>query len=276
LRYCVKHYTQIKKHGSIQKDKSKPIAKSEIESLYYDHLESAVDIAKIRDCSEAHVRRLMDGYGLKRRSKSEAFKLKYDKNPHRGFIKPKLMSSPVLAYILGVLLGDSWVSRSAYNYKVGMRVIEKDFADSFFNALCEINLNPFINKYEINKINSKWRDQWLVVANSKQFYIWYKGLSFKDIESIISGYESDFIRGYYESDGTLAHRSKNNWRVSIYSSHQELIQLAKKIINKINLSCSIRSTKRNGKKREYTLDILGGQKETVKFFGLINPVIKAL
>lgn len=65
-----------------------------------------------------------------------------------GFTQPKLTPSSSLAYILGVIMGDGYISvykrKEGTHYKIGLNVKEKKFALEFLSELKQIGLNPNI------------------------------------------------------------------------------------------------------------------------------------
>jgi len=256
--------------------------KQEIESLYLDKGLSAIEIGKIKNCSERNIRYWMEKFGIPRRQYPEAQKLRYLKNPDKGRLKIDLKPSKDLAYILGVLLGDGWVSkkkgigRYSGNYLIGLGVTSKEFAQNFREKLRKIGLNPFIYKRELNKQNPRWKDQYIVEGTSKEFYLWYKKLSLIDLKEIIGGFETDFIQGFYESEGSLGYRTKNNWRLNIYNSNKVIIDLVRRLMKKLRFKSSCYESKLEGKKTMYSINLLGGMKEVKRFLFLIKPVIKNL
>ena len=200
---------------------------------------------------------------------------KVEANISNARMHPNLQMSDRLAYILGVIEGDGWLNKNSGSYRVGLRVADKLFSDNFAEHLRGIGLNP--STYCVKMENPRHRDQYVVEACSKVFYQWYMDLSLSSITELISqdvGFVRAFLQGFYESEGGVAHRTKNNWRVTIYNSDHALIKFVQAMIEQSGFSTSMGSHKRDGKKREYRLCILKGGIPTLRFLDWINPVIK--
>lgn len=201
---------------------------------------------------------------------------------------PDLLPSPALAYILGVLLGDGWIrysSNGKYHYDIGLAVTDRVFAESFKLALEQIRLNPHIYTYK------RHSDVHYVTAPSKLFCDWYKELTLKDIEKIIatSTMQQEFIRGFYESEGSafisdrVDHRYGTNhltYTIKINNTNKPRLQLIQRQLQDIGFNfCLSFSGVTEAGKSYYALRITRRAKhnEAIKsFFDTINPCIKRL
>lgn len=248
--------------------------KDVLEGLYWKHNLTAKEIGQHFNCSDAWIRHQMRFYAIPMRTKSEAFKLKYDKKPHLGFIVPDLAPSEYLSYILGVMIGDGWAYKNRYNYIIGLTATSDNFVNCFAYSLRAIGLHPAIRKDCKSVKNKKWQDQYRLVADSKKFYEWFVSLCLIDIKNLIQEYEKDFVRGFYDSEGNLSKRTKNCWRVTIYNSDKQIIALVRKVIEGMKFKTSVSTARRANKKPEYQMRILGGMKETQRFLNMIRPTIK--
>lgn len=251
-------------------------SQEELTKAYWDNELTCVAIAKEKGCDESLVRYYMDKLHVPKRSRSEVARLNAKKYPDVNVkLHPNLDFSENLAYILGVLKGDGWVNKNKWNYRICLRVTEPNFVESFAESLKQIGLNPEINLRKLP--NPNHRDQYCLEANSKEFYNWYKGLTLNDIRALIdrnTEYAIAFLRGFYESEGNISKASKNSYRLAIYNSDKELIEFVKQLISNLKIPTSLYSTKRDGKKREYTIRILGRAQNIKRFLSLINPIIK--
>lgn len=209
----------------------------------------------------------------------------FDKRKEMGFsirgkfhCIPNLQPSNNLSYIIGVIMGDACVvnckikNTKYYIRQVTLPVKRKEFADSFYDALKAIGLHPYYRFY---------REYHKVVASNKEFVLWYKKLTLDDIERIITGFEKDFIRGFYESEGSY-YRQYNNRRkwVAIGCIDLDKISLVSKIINKIGIYHKLNAVKVGKKcfsygKREfyYIIHIRKGDNPQ-RFIEMIKPCIK--
>jgi DNA-binding transcriptional regulator WhiA len=196
-----------------------------------------------------------------------------EKKRGQYLVKPRLDVTPDLAYILGVLKGDGCV----YKHRRGadVKLVTKDytFARSFAEALTRIGLNPRI--YLESNNQSLGRGVYFrVEASSKAFYTWYKSMSLKDIESMLTSQEliASFIRGFYESEGNYY---KPEHCIHIYNTDRELIEMLQRLLQKLGLNFNIYVKKHNGRSNKplYVLHKKHGE-EVRKFFEIVKPCIK--
>jgi hypothetical protein len=196
-----------------------------------------------------------------------------EKKRGQYLIKPRLVITPDLAYILGVLKGDGCV----YEHRRGadIKLVTKDyvFAKSFAEALTRIGLSPRIY-LESNKHSLGRGVYFRVEASSKAFYIWYKSLSLKDIEDMLTNQElvASFIRGFYESEGSY---NKSEHYIHIYNTDMELIEMCQRLLQKLGLNFNIYVKKHNVRSNKplYVL-YKKSKKEVQKFFEIVKPCIK--
>jgi len=245
--------------------------------LYWSNKLSTVDIGRIYKCTEANIRYYMRKFNISFRTPSEKLKLFYSKNICKVTITPNLRWNKNMCYILGVTYGDGWVYRKRYNYMVGLGVVNKEFAISFMKSLNKIGLHPSMS-VKIPK-NNRHSKQFHIIANSRLFYEWYTGLTFRTVRAKLLNNKKfmvAFLRGFYESEGTIEHRSRNNYRITIYNTNNNLVELVECCLNNLNFKFSEYITTHKGRKNKplYHIGILGGNKETTRFLSLIKPCIK--
>jgi len=188
--------------------------------------------------------------------------------------RPNLKPSRELAYILGVLLGDGTVTYNGKNgYVVKLKTKDYTFANEFVLMLKKIGLNPVIYTEKVSKYNKNWNDCYVVRAFSKIFYKWYKSLTIDDIIRIVKGYEKDFIRGFYESEGSIWKRNDNNQlRIRIVNTNHKLMNAICSMLRELGFNCKLRS--RLGSKRQAYEITIEGNNVVSRFFRIINPKIK--
>lgn len=102
---------------------------------------------------------------------------------------------------------------------------------------------------------------------------WYKAKTFKEIKDVVDRFGKDFIRGFYESEGTLQIRG-NSLRIKIYNSQNKILEYIRSRLFADDINCSLTNTKRENRLREYSLNILGGRQGSLKFLSLIQPCVK--
>lgn len=203
--------------------------------------------------------------------------------------------SPTLAYILGVVYGDGSVGKfrkrkkerkwagGEFSYKVQLQVVDKEFAESFKAALENIGLNPHLSKVVPKRTNE--RNRWGVVANSKPFYSWFKNLTYEDVWLFLKTREMkrEFIRGFYESEGSLAKAyeemeggrgSSKSWNIIIGNTDKRLTKLVNKIAEALGFTFHFHEyEKKTASAGKYYVLSLGRFKEIKNFLRQINPVI---
>ncbi len=188
--------------------------------------------------------------------------------------RPNLKPSRESAYILGVLLGDGTVTYNGKNgYVVKLKTKDHTFANEFVLMLKKIGLNPVIYTEKVSKYSKNWNDCYVVRAFSKIFYKWYKSLTIDDIIRIVKGYEKDFIRGFYESEGSIWKRNDNNQlRIRIVNTNHKLMNAICSMLRELGFNCKLRS--RLGSKRQAYEITIEGNNVVSRFFRIINPKIK--
>jgi len=177
----------------------------------------------------------------------------------------KIEKEGELAYILGVMLGDGYrISRE--NRRVLHHVVgDKIFADSLARALREVGLNPLMVREGGNFHTSE---------NSKALHGWLNGLDvrafiFKGTENVRA-----FVRGFYESRGSLRGHGKNSCMMSIYNRDEILIRLVDDCLKALGFRTNLFSPK--SERNVYELYLLGGKGEVMRFLREIKPCVKLM
>ena len=190
-----------------------------------------------------------------------------------GLIKPNLSPSTDLAYVLGALKGDGWVGyvRGRGTGFINFKSIVKVSASSVMQALKNINLHPRIKLEKKQGIHGIWS----VNANSRTFVDWYRSLSLDEIKEIIKGYESHFIRGFYEAEGSI--QRPPHIQVHIYNTDLNLLNLVKESLNKIEIESKTILARKGFKKIKPCYQLyFCGIKKVHHFLQETQPVIKVL
>jgi intein-encoded DNA endonuclease-like protein len=197
-------------------------------------------------------------------------------------LKPNLNMTENLYYIVGLLKGDGCVYKNGRSYRICFDNTNKNLSRNIFRALKEIGLNPTL--YEVRPSNGINKlKQYRVVANSKLFYNWYKGLSAKKLREFLDTKEKivSFIRGFYEAEGGI-YKSKNGTiSVAMYNTDLELLKLIKSLLEKLGLHFCLNGPYKNIKlggpsaRPIYRL-ITSSKKDVNTFLNLIKPSVKNL
>lgn len=227
-----------------------------LRELYWEEEKSLKEIGEICGCFGGTVRRRMLEYDIPTRDRREAAKKSI-------MVRPDLVPSTSLSYVLGVCLGDGSVFKTKSNgtvwYVVVLEVKDREFAEEFHDCLENINLNP----------KSIELDYFQVRAYSKKFYKWYIKQDIDGIEKLVSQnekFKASFIRGFYDSEGFL---DIEKYTLCMSNNNEKIIRLVKNMITSLGFEVSL-SLHSNG---EWRLRILGGMEERNRFVNSINPSI---
>lgn len=190
-----------------------------------------------------------------------------DSTPDYSKNRPDLSPSAPLAYVLGSLYGDGYTCIHRHNYCIGLRVKDKEFVIAFSEAMNKIKLYPHIYFQE--------RKYYRAIVSSKKFVEWFRELSFGKVESLISGCETDFIRGFYDSEGSLGQCwRRRTFRIYFGDTNFELLQLIGRLLSQSGFQTNTYKIKTpENCKQFYHLWLLGGNSEVTRFLKLIQPSI---
>ncbi|NJE31006.1 DNA endonuclease [Thermococcus sp. 18S1] len=176
-------------------------------------------------------------------SLSKATVLRWCKGTHNTFNRTKrvnLSPSPELAYIIGVYLGDASISNRNYQYRVRLKVVDKDFAESFEKALKSIGANPRTGFEH----DSGRTDRWWVEVTNKELFMFLKGPK-EHLFEIARVYPREFLRGFFDSEGS-AIVYPNRARVEASNYDLEVLELCKELLERLGIHSKIYKTKRKG------------------------------
>lgn len=131
-------------------------------------------------------------------------------------IFPILDMNSNMAYIFGVINGDATIHSGRY---IILTTKDHPFAQSFADALAQINLRPVIRR-----VNG--RNLWKVDSCSKLFVEWYEVLTLDEMFGMVDvdrDYLLHFFRGFYESEGCLFQKLGYNPRIHVTSTNISLL-----------------------------------------------------
>ncbi|WP_456395721.1 LAGLIDADG family homing endonuclease [Thermococcus sp.] len=176
-------------------------------------------------------------------SVSKATVLRWCNGTHNTFNKTKrvnLEPSPELAYIVGAYLGDASVSERNYQYRIRLKVIDRDFAQSFERALRTMGANPRTG-FERNRGRA---NRWWVEVTNKELFMFLKGPKERLFE-VAGAYPKEFLRGFFDSEGS-AIVYPNRARVEASNYDLEILELCKELLERLGIHSKIYKTKRKG------------------------------
>jgi len=177
---------------------------------------------------------------------SKATVLRWCNGTHNPFNKTKrvnLNSSPELAYIIGVYLGDASLTQTArYQYRIRLKVVDRDFAESFEKALKSIGANPRTGFEH----NSGRTNRWWVEVTNKELFMFLRGPKERLFE-VGRAYPRKFLRGFFDSEGTVIF-SKNSKMLYVSASNYdtEVLRLCQDLLDGLKIHSKIYLHRKKG------------------------------
>lgn len=195
----------------------------------------------------------------------------------RGKWRPR--KSKALSYLIGVLIGDGSVSvikpkkHSQKSYRIHLAVTDKNFAMSFKRSLEKIGIKN-VRKYYYSGEEEQHRGMYHVFAACMLFVKWFQQLNLQDIRSEIESYKRPFIRGFYESEGSLTINSGNNESlvVSMCNRDKKILRFVLKLVRELHFPFYWRKNEREDG-IDYQIRLFK-QEEVSRFLEEVNPCIK--
>jgi len=176
-----------------------------------------------------------------------------------------------MAYILGVLKGDGWVSGAKGSWRIVLNQTREAFARSFEKALRNIGLNARTTVLAHKGL-------YVTHASSAEFVKWYKSLGLNQIEEMVQAerdYEIAFIRGFYESEGSNVIGKKGpcggfRWSLQMVGKNYELMTMVQRILDRLGYRFALYSY---SKRELYSLQSWR-KEENFMFLKEIQPCVK--
>jgi len=161
-------------------------------------------------------------------------------DPSGGANKFRVVASPELAYVIGVIAGDGNLNVHGYNYEMLLSVTDYDFAKEFSRCLAKIMLKP--NLYRIRW--SEKRKRWIVQGSS---ILLHRFLS-KPWQHLKNHIEHSlqcrfsFLRALFDGEGSITGRN-----LTITNTDLSLLLYVRNLLAKSGISTSMpRVTHRAG------------------------------
>lgn len=235
----------------------------EIKRLYLEEKKSIDEIANKLGVSYSKIRTEMIKNNIPRRDSIEL-----------SLNRPDLKKTKNLCYILGVLNGDGYLYKNGSNYSIALESTDIEFIRSFKKSLEKLGL--VINSVYSRKRSEKNHIIYKIECGSKLFFDWYKDLNLTKIRKTIlkTNGEVDFIRGVYESEGSIFLTSDKRTTLTIASTNEELMLLIKELTNKLGFSPTFPKPQYLKSKKPYYKLYFNKQKEIRRFIDVICPCIK--
>jgi len=259
--------------------------REKLNSLYWEKELSLSEVGKMYNRCPTTIRNWLKKQGIKTRpfNGRTSSLTRFDKNKWTKegvYWRPKNCSA--FYYILGVLKGDGSVSIFTRNngrktYRIRLDVRDKKFCLSFMDGLNKIGLR--VPKLLRRKKRGSIKPQYMVQLENMRLALWYKSLQLDTIHEEINKkpiYKKEFIRGFYESEGTLVRRkSDGHLRLGMNNCDEDLIILVAKLLESLGFHPTITKydNKRLGHNSWYNVR-LHRQNEIKRFLSIIKPCIR--
>lgn len=168
-------------------------------------------------------------------------------NPHLNYNTPNLEPSKCLSYVVGVLIGDGcaceYKKKGAQRHDLKLKVIDKDFADEF--SRCMTSIMGKVNSYAVW---SNKRDKfWQTAVCSTELYYYYIN---KEYLPCIEQYPADFIKGFFDSEGSINSSKHGNWnrvwKINCSNTNIDLLNTVKRLLFNLGIDSTISLGKHKG------------------------------
>jgi len=251
------------------------IDREKLEKMYWKEEKSMCDIALELGVSTATIYMWMRKFQIPIRTRNESLRLAWKKKRKPYVIDVNLSPSEELGYVIGVLLGDGclFTRRRKGDYIIRLDVTSRAFALSFFEALRKIGLNPSVKvKKKHHRTHFGNKPTYIVTAYSKKLYTWVRSLSLNQLRETLEKREMTigFLRGFYESDGSL----KNRGDLAFSNSNRELLELVAYLLSKLGINVNVTGPYIWSSNRKPMYLIQMGETKARKLLEIIQPCIK--
>lgn len=198
---------------------------------------------------------------------------------NRPVIHPVLTPSAELAYLLGALKGDGCVYISKLKKPprqdacIFLGATAFPFVQAVAGVLKSIGLHTSLFMRRMHHVEHK--PLHCVLAHSLAFVTWYKSLTLECIKETAKGWETEFLRGFFEAEGSLYWRKVNRKysEISICNTESDLIDMCRGWLLELGFHPRITVTAHPIHKTRYSLRLYR-VREVERFLSLIKPCIK--
>lgn len=182
-----------------------------------------------------------------------------------------------LSYIIGVVMGDGWISTVGRQHQIGLATKDKEFAEEFCRCLKKV-IKGSDPKIGVKKDPRFGRTLYIVKINSRKLVNFIQSVN----EAYLTkNYPEGFLRGLFDSDGYVTyHRKSYARRVALVNTSLQLLQMVKRILSSVfGIESKIYekgvpdTPVIKGKKKVYLLAI-SKKEDIVKFYRFIGFTIK--
>jgi DNA-binding transcriptional regulator WhiA len=185
-------------------------------------------------------------------------------------INPK---TEIAAYILGLIWGDGTLNilKNNKGYNTSVTLQEKDFFE-----LKEKGVFENFNIHKVKKMKESWKQTYCAGIGHKKFALFLRDNDYKTkslvspckiLNKIPKKFHVDFIRGWFDADGSSNTLRKRNFSITFSGSHKQSWKALRDFCRDSNIKYSVKRT--SSKWGNYSLFTLRKKEGVIKFFNLI-------
>ena len=212
---------------NIPNSKNRRILSCEEESLIckiYSETGRVADCQKELHCGQDVVKRCLQKYGL-HRTQSEAIR-QSPQNQRKYPVKDEYFDSESnrMAYILGFLAADGCVRKDTNEIKIGVSSVDKDFLELLRNEIGGQPIKTYVTQKGFSNSNFVFTSKHIKDKLAEYNIVPNKTFSFTFPQKLAKEYWIDFIRGYFDGDGSVSTAGKNAIRFQIGSATKDVLE----------------------------------------------------
>jgi len=171
---------------------------------------------------------------------SKATVIRWCKGTHNPLNRIHIISlepSPELAYVISVYLGDGSVHlKSNGKYVVKLKVIDREFAEAFAEALKKLGIGVTVG-FERDSTRA---DRYYVEGSNKALFQLLTG-SRERLFSLAEDYPVQFIRGFFDSEGFPVISAGKSFKVEVaeVNSDLEVLEFVQRCLEGLGITSKI-------------------------------------
>ena len=209
------------------KVKNKRILTPEEEKLVCETYRSAkrvVDCCKVVSCRQNTVRECLKKYDLYR-THAESVRenpqnqRKYPVNDNYFDVENERM-----AYLLGFLAADGCVRKESNEIKVSLSAVDKEFLEIFYSEIGGHPVKSFTTQEGFDVVSWSCTSKHIKEQLKKYNIIPQKTFNFSFPRNLDKKYWRDFIRGYFDGDGSVSTAGPSAIRFQICSATKDVLE----------------------------------------------------
>ena len=129
-----------------------------------------------------------------------------------------------MAYILGFLAADGSVGKDTNNIKVGLSSIDREILEKFYNEIGGRPIKDYITQSGFPTSNWVFTSQHIKEKLSEYNIVPDKTFTFTFPLKLDKQYWKDFIRGYFDGDGSISSAGPSAIRFQICATNKDVLE----------------------------------------------------